>query len=54
MLVAYIALGALAGPFGLALVDDTALLSGIAEIGIIFLLFLGSGPTHTKAEKHAR
>ena len=40
MLVAYIALGALAGPFGLALVDDTALLSGIAEIGIIFLLFL--------------
>ena len=40
MLVAYIALGALAGPFGLALMDDTALLSGIAEIGIIFLLFL--------------
>ena len=40
MLVAYIALGALAGPFGLALVDDTALLSGIAETGIIFLLFL--------------
>lgn len=40
MLVAYIALGALAGPFGLALVDNTALLSDIAEIGIIFLLFL--------------
>lgn len=40
MLVAYIALGALAGPFALALVNDTALLSGIAEIGIIFLLFL--------------
>ena len=40
MLVAYIALGALAGPSGLTLVDDTALLSGIAEIGIIFLLFL--------------
>ena len=40
MLVAYIALGALAGPSGLTLEDDTALLSGIAEIGIIFLLFL--------------
>lgn len=40
MLVAYIALGALAGPYGMALVSDTALLSGIAEIGIIFLLFL--------------
>lgn len=40
VLVAYIALGALAGPFGLSLVTDTALLSNIAEIGIIFLLFL--------------
>ncbi|MAD93129.1 MAG: sodium:proton antiporter [Gammaproteobacteria bacterium] len=40
MLVAYIVLGALAGPYGMAFVDDTALLSGIAEIGIIFLLFL--------------
>lgn len=40
MLVAYIVLGCLLGPFGLSLVDDTALLSGIAEIGIIFLLFL--------------
>ena len=40
MLVAYIAVGGLAGPSGLTLVDDTALLSGIAEIGIIFLLFL--------------
>ena len=40
VLVAYIALGALAGPFGLSLVADTALLSNIAEIGIIFLLFL--------------
>ena len=40
MLVAYIVLGALAGPHGVALVNDTALLAGIAEIGIIFLLFL--------------
>ena len=40
MLVAYIVLGALAGPYGMGLVSDTALLSGIAEIGIIFLLFL--------------
>ena len=39
MLVAYIVLGALAGPHGVALVNDTALLAGIAEIGIIFLLF---------------
>lgn len=40
MLVAYIVLGALAGPHGVAFVNDTALLAGIAEIGIIFLLFL--------------
>ena len=40
MLIAYIALGCLVGPYGIALVDDTALLAGIAEIGIIFLLFL--------------
>ena len=40
MLVAYIVLGALAGPYGMAFVSDTALLAGIAEIGIIFLLFL--------------
>jgi Kef-type K+ transport system membrane component KefB len=40
LLVAYIALGALIGPHGLALVSDPELLSEIAEIGIIFLLFL--------------
>ena len=40
MLVAYIALGCLLGPFGFALVDDPALLTEIAEFGIIFLLFL--------------
>ena len=40
MLVAYIALGALLGPHGLERVNDPALLSEIAEFGIIFLLFL--------------
>lgn len=40
LLVAYIVLGALLGPYGLELVSDTNLLSDIAHIGIIFLLFL--------------
>ncbi len=40
LLVAYIAIGCLLGPHGLALVADPDLLSEIAEIGIIFLLFL--------------
>jgi Kef-type K+ transport system membrane component KefB len=40
LLVAYIAIGALLGPHGLAMVSDADLLSEIAEIGIIFLLFL--------------
>ncbi len=40
MIVAYLALGALLGPFGLAWVTDGAQLRAIAEIGIIFLLFL--------------
>ena len=40
MLVAYIALGCLLGPFGFGWVDDPALLSEVAEFGIIFLLFL--------------
>ena len=40
ILVAYIALGAILGPFGLNYVSDARLLSEIAEIGIIFLLFL--------------
>lgn len=40
ILVAYISLGALIGPFGLNYVSDAHLLSEIAEIGIIFLLFL--------------
>ncbi len=40
LLVAYVAIGCLFGPHGLALVADADLLSEIAEIGIIFLLFL--------------
>jgi len=40
MLIAYILLGCLIGPFGLSLIDQNELLTEIAEIGIIFLLFL--------------
>jgi Kef-type K+ transport system membrane component KefB len=40
LLIAYILLGALIGPFGAGLVQDVRLLSDAAHIGIIFLLFL--------------
>ena len=40
LLVAYIVLGAILGPYGAALVTDTSLLSDISHVGIIFLLFL--------------
>jgi Kef-type K+ transport system membrane component KefB len=40
LIVGYIILGVLLGPWGLAWVDDTALLADIAEIGIMFLLFM--------------
>lgn len=40
LLVAYIALGLLFGPSGLELVSDAQLISDIAQVGIIFLLFL--------------
>lgn len=40
LLVAYIAIGCVLGPHGLAWVADPAVLNEIAEIGIIFLLFL--------------
>lgn len=40
LLVAYIALGALMGPYGMAWVTDVDLISQIATVGIIFLLFL--------------
>jgi len=38
--VAYIVLGVILGPWGTGLISDGAVLSGMAEIGIIFLLFL--------------
>lgn len=40
ILVAYIALGALLGPFGFGAVNDTELLNQISRIGIAFLLFM--------------
>ena len=40
LIIAYIALGACIGPYGLSLVKDLKLLSDIGHVGIIFLLFL--------------
>lgn len=40
LLVAYIVLGAILGPYGFEMVTDTKLLTDISHIGIIFLLFL--------------
>jgi Kef-type K+ transport system membrane component KefB len=40
LIVGYILLGMAFGPWGLSWVGDTALIADIAEIGIIFLLFL--------------
>ncbi len=40
LLIAYIVLGAIIGPYGLQYVTDLKLLSEISEVGIIFLLFL--------------
>ncbi len=40
LLVAYIGLGILLGPWGLSLVTDTSLVSEAAHVGIMFLLFL--------------
>lgn len=40
MLLAYILVGILAGPWGLHLVTDVKLIGQISEVGIIFLLFL--------------
>ncbi|CAA0119449.1 Iron transporter MagA [Halioglobus japonicus] len=40
LIIAYIALGACIGPYGLSLVTDLSLLSDIGHVGIIFLLFL--------------
>lgn len=40
LLVVYIALGALIGPYGVGLISDVKLLTDLSSIGIIFLLFL--------------
>lgn len=40
IIIAYIILGALIGPYGLQYISDARLLTEISEIGIIFLLFL--------------
>lgn len=40
LLVAYIVLGAILGPWGFAAVNDTNLVEDISHVGIIFLLFL--------------
>lgn len=40
LLIGYIVLGIFVGPSGFAIVKDTSFISGIAQIGIIFLLFL--------------
>lgn len=39
VLIAYIALGAIAGPFGMAWIEHPDSLTDMAHIGIIFLLF---------------
>ena len=40
LLVAYIVVGVILGPYGLEYISDPTLLTDIAEFGIIFLLFL--------------
>jgi len=40
MIVAYIVLGVILGPWGMGLVDDPELISDISHIGIVFLLYL--------------
>lgn len=40
LLVAYIVLGAILGPWGLRLINDTTVISQTGNIGILFLLFL--------------
>jgi Kef-type K+ transport system membrane component KefB len=40
VIIAYIALGAIVGPYGLSLIEEPKLLGEMSHIGIIFLLFL--------------
>ena len=45
VIVAYIVLGVILGPWGMGLVDDPELIADISHIGIVFLLYLlGLGP----------
>ncbi|MDP6967758.1 MAG: cation:proton antiporter [Gammaproteobacteria bacterium] len=49
ILIAYILLGGLLGPYGLSWIADTALLEDVSHVGIMFLLFLiglDMQPTH--------
>ncbi len=52
LLVAYIALGMITGPWGLELVSDTDFIADVSEIGIIFLLFLLGLNLEPKDLKH--
>ncbi len=40
LIIGYIVVGVVLGPWGLSLVSDTELIANIAQVGIIFLLFL--------------
>ena len=40
LIPAYVILGVLLGPFGMAMVDDPELIADISDVGIIFLLYL--------------
>lgn len=40
MLVSYILLGILLGPWGVSLIDDTVIISQVSHVGVMFLLFL--------------
>ena len=40
LIIAYIAVGLLIGPFGSGLIQDPSLIQNISNVGIIFLLFL--------------
>lgn len=40
LIIAYIVMGVLVGPHTIGIIQDTSLISAIAEVGIIFLLFL--------------
>ncbi|MEL0638451.1 cation:proton antiporter [Marinomonas sp. TI.3.20] len=40
MIIAYIALGVLLGPYGLSLINEPKLMDDMSHVGIIFLLFL--------------